>query len=172
VRVVSTRYAELPAERRAYLEEIAEAEFGQYALVRETEWAEPDWSFQVFEGESFAAFHNIILRTVRIDGIAVRAAGLNNVITLAAYRGRGVASHMLRETQPRWFEMFEVDCGMLLCADPLVPFYAGLGWKKPDAKVMYEQPSGVKTWPANCMVLKGEDSFAAAREIDLRGLPW
>jgi GNAT superfamily N-acetyltransferase len=172
VRIEIARCADLPAEQWARLEEIAEAEFSQYALVRETEWAVPDWCYQALEGERLAAFHNIILRTVRMDGVERHVAGLNNVITLAAFRGRGVASKMLRETQTHWFESLGVQCGLLLCADPLVPFYLRLGWVKIAARVVYEQAAGSKVWPANCMVLDPHGVVVTPREVDLCGLPW
>jgi predicted N-acetyltransferase YhbS len=170
VRIVTTRYADLPAERRAVLEDIAEAEFMQYQLVRETQWADPDWSFQAFDGETFVGFHNIVLRSVRVDGEPVRIAGLNNVVTLAAHRGRGFAARMLRETQPRWVPEFGAESGMLLCADPLVAFYSKLGWVRVNARVVYDQPAGRKVWAANCMTLDARAT--PAEEVDLCGLPW
>jgi GNAT superfamily N-acetyltransferase len=172
MRILVARCSELPAGEWGRLEEIAEGEFSQYALVRETRWAQPDWCVRGFEAEQLAVFYNLILRTVNIDGAPVRVTGLNNMITLPAFRGRGVASRMLRDTQPWWLEEFEADCGMLLCADALVPFYAKLGWVRSEAQVRYAQPSGSKIWAANCMILSEDARYASAREIDLCGLPW
>jgi GNAT superfamily N-acetyltransferase len=172
VRLVTTRYDELPTEQRELLEQIANVEFGQVALVRETRWAEPEWSFQLFDGESLAAFYNVVLRAVRFDGVSVRAAGLNTMITVAAHRGQGVASRLLLETQPRWFDTLGAECGVLLCADALVPFYARLGWRRTDARVLYEQPAGSRTWESNCMLLDPRGAFEASHDVDLCGLPW
>lgn len=172
MRIVTTPYRELPAAQRAHLEAIAEAEFGQHPLLGSTIWAEPDWSFRVFEGESLAAFHNIVLRTVRVDGAPLRVAGLNNVITLREFRGRGIGAGMLRETQPRWFTEFGAEGGLLLCAESLVPFYAALGWEPVSARVSYEQPAGHCIWAASCMALDPGRRAASAREVDLAGLPW
>lgn len=173
MKVQTARYAELPAERRAQLEAIAEREFAQFALVRETRWAEPDWAFLAFEGQDLAAFYNIVERVVQVDGVAMRAAGLNNLITMSAHRGHGVASRLLRQTQPGWFEAFGVECAMLLCADVLVPFYERLAWRKVPGPVVYAQPDGPRTWAANCMLLdrRGE-KVMEARQVDLCGLPW
>jgi hypothetical protein len=102
----------------------------------------------------------------------VRVAGLNNMITLANHRGSGVASRLLRETQSEWAGKLGAECGLLLCADPLLPFYMRLGWRRTDASVMYDQPSGKKSWVANCMILDSGAKIAPPRVIDLCGLPW
>jgi GNAT superfamily N-acetyltransferase len=172
VRIEVARCADLPAAEWERLEEIAEREFGQYALVRETEWAQPDWCYRAFDGAELVVFHNIILRTVRVDAVDIRVAGLNNMITLPAFRGRGAASRLLRETQPRWFDELQAEIGLLLCADALVPFYSRVGWQRLDARVTYYQTAGPRTWPANCMVLDPKGLIGSPREVDLRGLPW
>lgn len=172
MRIEATPCCALPPEEWARLEAIAENVFGHYALVRETEWAQPDWCFRCHEGDALAAFHNLVLRSVEMDGAVVRVAGLNNMITMPAFRGRGVASWLLRATQPRWFEELDADCGMLLCAEELVPFYARLAWRRLEARVFYDQPSGKKTWAASCMVLDPKGLVGAPREVDLRGMPW
>jgi hypothetical protein len=47
-----------------------------------------------------------------------------------------------------------------------------MGWTRADAQVMYDQPSGKKTWVANCMLLDTQMRFPETRQIDLCGLPW
>jgi GNAT superfamily N-acetyltransferase len=172
VRIEGARCADLPAAEWERLEGIAEGEFGQFALVRETEWAQPDWCYRAFEGAELVVFHNIVLRTVSVGGVRLRAAGLNNMITLPKFRGRGAASELLRETQPRWFAELEAEIGLLLCADALVPFYSKLGWRLLESRVTYDQPAGRKTWAANCMGLDPRGLMESPREVDLCGLPW
>jgi aminoglycoside 2'-N-acetyltransferase I len=172
LKIVGSRYAELPAERRQQLAAAADAEFAQFALVRETQWASPDWSHLAFEGEALAAFYNLVERTVNSDGAPVRVAGLNNLVTLPAHRGRGLGSRLLRETQAQWFDSLGAEAGLLLCADALVPFYSRLNWQKVDARVTYAQPGGSQVWAANCMLLDPRRKMAATREIDLCGFPW
>lgn len=150
----------------------ANAEFGQFAIVRETQWAVPDWTYFALEGDELAGFYNIVERSVTFDGVPVRVAGLNNLVTLPAFRGRGIGSRLLRETQGPWFAPLGADCGLLLCADALLPFYSRLGWQKLEARVSYEQSGGARTWAANCMVLDPPRKQVAPRQIDLCGLPW
>ena len=125
-----------------------------------------------FRRRGDCGFYNVIERTVAIDGAQVRVAGLNNLVTMPAHRGRGVASRLLRETQPRWFDSIGAECGLLLCADALLPFYSRLDWEKVEARVSFAQPAGLRVWPANCMLLSPHRQAAATREIDLCGLPW
>ena len=172
MRVVASRYRELPAELRERLEEIAENEFGHIPLVRETQWAEPDWAYLGYQGPSLVVFHNIIERAVEIDGVVTPVAGLNNMITLPEFRGRGYASELLRLTQPRWFTELGAEIGMLLCADALVPFYERLGWARVEAPVTIEQDAGPRVWAANCMLLEVPASHMPRRHVSLRGLPW
>jgi GNAT superfamily N-acetyltransferase len=170
--ILMARCAELPAAEWERLESIAEEEFSQYAIVRETEWAQPYWSFRAFEGDELVAYYNLVDRQVRIDGVPLRVAGLNNMVTLQAHRGRGYASRLLRETQPEWVGSLGFDAGMLLCADPLVAFYGRLGWRKVEGPVKYEQPGGPRVWSANCMMLDPRGVLAMDFGADLCGLPW
>ena len=170
--VQRSRYRELPTERRDQIDQAAAAEFEQYALVRETHWAGPDWSFLGFENGELVTFFNLIERVVRIDDAAVRVAGLNNVVTLPAHRGRGLASRLLGETQAQWFDELGAEAGLLLCAEVLVPFYARLGWRRIACPVVYAQPGGQRVWSANCMLLDSNGHTLANRRIDLCGLPW
>ena len=172
VNIVCSRHLELTPARRLQLDAVAHAEFEQYAIVRETEWATADWTFQALEGDVPVSYYNIVDRTVSIDGVATRVAGLNNMVTMPGHRGRGAASALLRQTQPRWFEELRAECGLLLCVDALLPFYSRLGWEKVKGRIVYSQPGGVRVWTANCMLLKAPREVTSIREIDLCGLPW
>jgi GNAT superfamily N-acetyltransferase len=172
LKISSSRYLELPGERRQQLVDAANVEFARFDLVRETQWAQPDWSYLALEGDELAAFYNLVERTVNIDGIPVRVAGLNNLVTLPAWRSRGLGSRLLRETEAQWFDSLGAEAGLLLCADALLPFYSRLGWQKADARVTYAQPGGSRIWAANCMLLDARRKMAAIHEIDLCGFPW
>ena len=104
MKILHSRYLEVPDGLRARLDEAARAEFEQYAIVRETEWASPDFTFIAMEGNQVAAHYNLVDRVVSVDGAPVRVAGLNNMVTMPTHRGRGIASALLRESQPAWFD--------------------------------------------------------------------
>lgn len=171
-RILAAPYPQLPERDRERLEDIADAQFGHFPLVRGTQWSEPHFSYRAFEGDELVAFYNIIQRTVRIDGSSVDIAGVNNVITLPAHRGKGWASRLLRQTQPSWAQELGTPIGLLLCADALVSFYTRLGWELMRVPVRYSQPDGERAWPANCMLLDERRQLRATVEVDLCGLPW
>lgn len=166
-------FADLPDARRAELAAAAAQAFDRFKIVRRTAWATPDWSVLGLHGGPLAVFYNAIVRTVRFDGRDVRVAGLNNLITLPGWTGRGLASRLLRETTPAWFDRWDARVGLLLCADALVPFYERLCWRAVASEVRYAQPGQpLQRWPARCMLLHPSGAQAAPDVIDLGGLPW
>ena len=172
MKVEVARYRDLARERREQIDEAAWAEFEQFAIVRENEWATADWTFLAFEEEELVSYFNLIDRVVRLDGVPVRVAGLNNMVTLPRHRGKGHASRLLREAQPRWSTEFGFEAGLLLCADALLPFYMQLGWRKIECPIVYAQPDGQRTWGANGMLLDLDRRMEARQRVDLCGLPW
>ncbi len=170
--VTSKSYDDLNPEERHRLIALADDEFGGFDIVRNTEWASPNWVFLCSYENELAGCYNLVLRKAEFDGKPVMLAGLNNMITLPAFRGRRVASHLLENTQKLWFNQFKAEYGLLLCADQLVEFYAQFGWRLTSAEIRYKQPGGIRVWSANCMLLTNEGSWFEPELIDLCGLPW
>ena len=170
--VVTATYAELAPDLKAQLQTLAEAEFGAFPIVRETTWATPDRSYIGLVDGQVACFYNLVLREVCFDGLLVAVAGLNNLITTVAFRARGLASRLLRETEADWFGQHSAQCGLLLCASALLPFYSRLGWHAVRSEVRFAQPNGDRIWAANCMLLLPDRSDIQPIVIDLCGLTW
>jgi GNAT superfamily N-acetyltransferase len=166
------RFDELDAGRRETLRQLASAEFDRFPIVRETAWAVPAWSILGMQHGQLACFHHLVLRQVRFDGQPVQVAGLNNLVTLPACRGQGLATRLLEETTPAWFDALGARCGLLLCADALLGYYRRLGWRQVASTVRYAQPGGERTWQANCMLLDPVGTAGEPGLIDLCGLPW
>lgn len=166
------RTAELPAATKKKLEESIHNEFGHIPIVQSITWAVPDWSIIRYEEEKIAAFYNIVEREVLLDTKPYKVAGINNVITLPAFRGKGYASEILAATKGFLFSELGSDAGLLLCADALVPFYEKLDWYKVSSPVYYDQPASPdkQLWQANTMLL--HPGRIDPQEIDLNGLPW
>lgn len=171
--IEQVRHHDLPHARREQLRLLASEAFDQFPIVRETRWAVPDWTFLgMAEDGGLACFHHLVERAVRIDGQPVAVAGLNNLITTQAYRGRGLASELLAASERAWFSSLDARYGLLLCAEALLPFYKRLGWQRVSAEVRFEQPGGMRVWGAECMVLDPARDAIDPTVIDLRGLPW
>ncbi len=164
-------YCELPEEIRSVLSEEIKHTFGDVPIVRDTEWATPDWTVIKFDGTKVASFYNIILRDVLFDNVSHLVAGINNVITPKKYRGKGYASTMLSQVSSLIFEALNCEAGLLLCADELIPFYKKLGWYSVKCPVYCQQPQGKIKWDANTMLMSNSKTLHPA-SIDLNGLPW
>lgn len=165
------KYAELSPDRQEELERLAALEFGDVPFVKNTKWATPGWSVMKFDGEKLISFYNIVERNIEVDGQILKAGGINNVITKREYRGKGLASLLLKETGKLLFDDLHCDLGLLLCADDLVNFYHRHGWYKVNCQLSYDQPAGKQYYTSNVMCLSRSTPIAPAK-IDLKGLPW
>lgn len=165
------RYTDLNSATKVELQTLIENEFGHIPIVKETSWALPDWTIIYYLEEEIATFYNVVIREISIDEHKIKAAGINNVITPAKFRGKGYSTKMLTETTNLLFEDIQADLGLLLCADNLIPFYNRLGWYKVNCPVYFDQPSGRKVWTANTMLLTPGKTLKP-EIIDLNGLPW
>lgn len=148
--------------------------FGHIPFVQQYQWAQPDWTVGLFEGDELVTFYGIVERHVELDSVCYKAAGINNVITPAQFRGKGYSTKALRETQNFLFKELQADMGMLICADQLVEFYGRLGWHKISCKVYFNQADQKHMFDSssNLMLLTQDDNRYNAREIDMNGLPW
>jgi hypothetical protein len=155
------------------LDHYVREEFGHVPFVQERSWASPDWTVLYYEEDQLATFYNIVERTITADGVPYKVAGINNVITPKAFRGKGYSTRTLRETEAFLFEELKADYGLLLCADALLPFYSRLNWYTINSTLYYDQPSGKQLYDSNIMLLQasGKEKLYP-KEINLNGLPW
>ena len=165
------KHSELDRELKRKLDNFIEEEFGHIPIVKETEWAKPDWTIILFQNGHIATFYNIIERKILVDSNEMKIAGINNVITPKKFRGNGFATKILRETESFIFEDLKSELAVLLCADNLIPFYNRLNWNKINCSVYFEQSDGKKLWAANTMLLTKKDKLNPMK-MDLNGLPW
>jgi len=169
--ITTQKTRDLPAHIKSEIESRAQSEFGHVPIVAATQWATPDWTILCYDGDDIASFYHIVKRKVIMDGATVDAGGINNVVTCPEYRGKGLASRMLRQTESFLFEDLKCQVGLLLCSDDLVPFYERLHWYRALCPVIYQQASGEHLWKANAMLLSHHGTLTP-RSINLNGLPW
>ncbi|NER14733.1 GNAT family N-acetyltransferase [Leptobacterium flavescens] len=165
------KYPMLSPETKKELRGHIDREFGHIPIVRETEWATPHWSIICYEEGEIASFYNIVEREIFVDNNKLKIAGINNVITPPAFRGKGLSSKTLKETEDFIFKDLACRLGVLLCADQLLPFYERLNWYKVDCPVYFLQGTERKLWNANTMLLS-RNTHMSPLKIDLNGLPW
>ncbi|MEO5563829.1 MAG: GNAT family N-acetyltransferase [Chitinophagaceae bacterium] len=169
IKIVKTK--DLDKTTRSTLKQYVTEEFGHIPLVSSTQWADPDWTIIYYHKNEIACFYNILEREIIVDGQAKQCAGINNVITLKPFRGKGFASKMLKETEGFIFTELKKDLGLLLCADSLLPYYSKLGWYKIDCPVVYNQGNTSILWIANTMIIT-PGAIIKPDQINLNGLPW
>jgi len=165
------KHYELDSESKRKVDNFIEEEFGHIPIVKETEWAKPDWTIILYQNHEIVTFYNIIERKIFVDNNEMKISGINNVITPKRFRGNGYASRILKETESLIFEELESELGVLLCADNLIPFYERLNWYLINCPVYFDQSNGRKVWRANTMLLTKKGKINP-KEVDLNGLPW
>ena len=169
--ITTLKYCDLADHIKSELETRVLSEFGHIPIVADTQWATPDWTVISYVGDNIACFYNIVLRKVTFDDTIFLVGGVNNVITSPEYRGRGLASRILSETEPFIFERLMCQFGLLLCSDELIPFYERLQWYRVNCPVHFQQLDGTHVWNANAM-LRHKRDVLTPETIDLNGLPW
>ena len=165
-------YAQLPQTVRLELQTAVDQEFGHIPVVQSIQWATPDWAITLRVQQELATFYHLVERIILLDGRPYRAIGLNNVITLPAFRGRGHSTQVLRTTEPFWWQELHAELAVLLCADALVPFYERLGWHCTRAATYFAQPVGRRQWTVNTMLRSPKATLSQSTKINLQGYPW
>ncbi len=66
-----TKYSELDSQTKNKLQDYINSEFGDIPIVKETQWATPNWTIILYKENEIATFYNIVERSVLIDGSKV-----------------------------------------------------------------------------------------------------
>lgn len=121
--------ADLDAEVRRLLCECFPKDAAIFAATRAWNGCRPKFSLMFREGERVIAHLGIVERIVSVDGLSVRAAGVQNVCVHPSWRGRHLSALLLdkamEEARSRGFE-----AGLLFCLPELEPVYARSGWRR------------------------------------------
>jgi predicted acetyltransferase len=114
----------------------------------------------------------IVERVVLVSEQAVQVGGISGVITHPEWRGRKIASAVLKKAVEFMTNELNVEFILLLCRQKVAPVYARLGWEPVDGPTIFWQPGGKLTYPKLTMILEcGRKSWPTG-PIDLCGLPW
>lgn len=172
-KTVLTKYSDLKQSLKELINHQIEAEFGEVPIVKMYTWADPVWTvFMMNENGKVLTFFNIVERICKFDEEPIKIAGISNLITPPEHRGMGYGSKIMDQASGILFEDVNAECGLLLCADELIPFYNRFGWYTIDGHVTFVQPDGKKVWQANTMLLSRDHNRYHPGTIDLCGLPW
>jgi GNAT superfamily N-acetyltransferase len=149
---------------RAWQSQVFDLESEQFSVV--------DWYLLVSHNDQWVSMLEIVERVATVDSRPVKLVGIGSVTTRPPWRGRGFSSAALQKAAAFMCEELNVEFGLLLCMETVVPFYKRLGWKVVEAPLVYDQPFGKVTSDQVTMVLPCGDRAWPAGPIDLCGLPW
>lgn len=98
-----------------------------FAKTRAWHGTLPAWSIVIEHKGRVIAHAGIVDRTVRIASGQLRAAGIQNVFVLHAYRGQGLVERIMAASMDE-AESLGFDCGLLFCIPELARLYYKCGW--------------------------------------------
>ena len=170
MRVEIKRTGDMTPSEQEHVDHLIGQVFG--AEVVGYTWADVDWHVLGWVEGKLASHVEIIERTGTVGGQPVRLGGIGGVASAADWRRRGLATLAMEKAAEFMCGGLDVEFGLLICGQEMVPFYRRLGWKVVDAPLVFDQPEGKVTFDDVVMVLpcKGQDWPAGT--IDLCGLPW
>lgn len=141
---------------------------------RHIEWAGSEWCVRVWgdDGE-LVSYIGILIREGSHDSQPVLVGGVGGVQTHPMARRKGYASRGLRKAADFFREHTGVDFALLVCDTHLIPFYARLGWREFNGKLLVRQHGEAEEFTFNRVMTLGIDSEAPVTgTIDLCGPPW
>ena len=143
-----------------------------YAYLTGTKWAPPDWAIMVWEDEEMVCNIHIVERTAKVGTESVKLGGIGNVATKVEWRRRGYASAALKVAQDFLHDPLQVDFGLMITTDEMVPHYKKVGWSLVAHSLIIDQPDGKARLDYAVLVLPVCRQDWPEGEIDLSGRPW
>ncbi len=140
----------------------------------QTVWAAPTWGVLVHDDSGeLASYVGIHVRDATVDGQPALIGGIGNVKTHPERRGRGHAQAALRRAMTFLADDLGAAFGLLVCRQPLIPFYSQLGWLPFPGTLLIEQHGTTLPFTHNTtMLLPLHAPAPHTGTIDLHGLPW
>ncbi|MFJ4972178.1 GNAT family N-acetyltransferase [Streptomyces sp. NPDC088755] len=138
------------------------------------EWAPAHWRVAARTSDGTLASHvGILVRDGVHSGTAVTIAGIGGVKTHPRYRRQGHAARAMRRAEDFFHTRGDIDFGLLVCDPPLLDYYAALGWKQFNGRLLVTQ-FGARTefTYSKIMTLPVRGTAPAGGVIDLGGPPW
>lgn len=167
--------ASLDTEVRRLLCETFPEEVTTFSATRAWNGCRPKYSVMLTKEERVIAHLGIVERAISVGGVAMRAAGVQNVCVHPSYRGRHLSAFLLEEAmseaESRGFEV-----GLLFCIPELDPIYARSGWRRlSQREIACRDATGASSLlPAKNIAMDYPICFdeLPAGVVDLNGRDW
>ncbi len=138
----------------------------------ETIWSNVDWHILGWLDNKLISHIDILERIVIVGGDKIPIAGIGGVVTKLEWRGRGIASRLMREANRFMAHEMAIEFGLLMCDQKRVSFYQELGWELVENTLVYDQPSGEEIFGDQVMIYPIKGRKFPVGKIDVRGYPW
>jgi predicted acetyltransferase len=143
-----------------------------YAYLTGTKWAPPDWAIMVWENDEMVSNVHIVERMAKVGTEWVKLGGIGNIATKVEWRQRGYASAALKVAQAFLLDPMQVDFGLMIATEEMVPHYNKVGWNMVAHALTIDQPDGKAKLDYPVMVLPVCKQDWPEGPIDLCGRPW
>jgi GNAT superfamily N-acetyltransferase len=139
---------------------------------RHLQWSSAEWCVRVRQEGTLVSYVGVHLRDATCDGRPVRVGGIGGVKTHPGARRRGFAGLSIRRAVD-FFREAGVGFALLVCAPTLLAYYAGLGWREFDGRLLVRQHGATADFTFNRVMTYGVNADGpTAGTIDLCGPPW
>lgn len=138
------------------------------------EWVpRADWRVLLYDNTVLVSNVEIIERNALAGNSHVKLGGIGGVATLPEFRNRGCARIVMKHAVNFIFEQLQVDFGLLLTGNDIVPFYEKLGWSICKNPLYFDQSTGKVLFDDGVtMYIPNKNRTLPEGTIDLCGLPW
>lgn len=136
------------------------------------EWAEAQWCVICWDDDQALSHVGLVLRDGLHDERQVRIGGIGGVKTHPHFRRQGLASQAMKQGV-EFFSEHQVDFGLLVCENDLIPVYEKLGWQTHRGSLLVTQHNVKGEFTFN-LPMTHTVGIDGPREgvIDLQGPPW
>jgi len=136
------------------------------------EWAPRQWGVFVRSDDVLVSYTGLLVREGHVDEVPARIGGIGGVATHPSHRGRGYAPLGMARALDFLLDI-EADFALLVCREPLIPYYERLGWRQFTGTLLVTQHGQPETFTFN-EVMVGDLTAGAPTggTIDLDGPPW
>jgi len=135
-------------------------------------WQRKEWHVLVEIDHHPVSHVGLLRREASVGEVSIVLGAVGGVVTSKPFQGQGFGTRALTEAVTVLRQEWHVDFGALLCQEPLMSFYARLGWHRVDAPVFFAQPNGAVLSPLVLMVIACSQQEWPQGAVNLQGFPF